>query len=109
LVGFDVDKTCKYPYERNNSAKFKERDVSILNGYEIRNLCPENSIMILAGCAPCQPFGGHDPDDTADPHSVYSREVRSEMEDLRTLIDGIKAEIQEGKSEEEIPPYLRNQ
>lgn len=56
LAGFDVDKTCKYSYEKNNSAKFVEKSVSALDGQEIRKLYPDGSITILAGCAPCQLF-----------------------------------------------------
>jgi len=56
IAGFDLDKTCKYAYEKNNSTKFIEQDVSGLDGQEIKELFPEGSIKVLAGCAPCQPF-----------------------------------------------------
>ena len=56
IAGFDVDKTCKYAYKKNNSARFKEKDISDLNAQEIRKLYPEDSVKVLAGCAPCQPF-----------------------------------------------------
>lgn len=56
IAGFDVDKACKYAYEKNNSARFKGKSVSDLDGEKIKKLYPEDSITILAGCAPCQPF-----------------------------------------------------
>jgi DNA (cytosine-5)-methyltransferase 1 len=56
VAGFDVDKSCKYAYEKNNSARFKGESVSDLDGEEIKKLYPEDSIKILAGCAPCQPY-----------------------------------------------------
>jgi DNA (cytosine-5)-methyltransferase 1 len=59
VAGFDVDKTCKYPYEKNNSATFIEKSVSEIDGEEIKKLYPEGSIKILAGCAPCQPFSSY--------------------------------------------------
>lgn len=56
IAGFDLDETCKFAYEKNNSAKFIHKDVSSLEGQEVDSLYPPSSIKILAGCAPCQPF-----------------------------------------------------
>ena len=56
VAGIDLDPACKYPYEYNNNATFIERDVTDLNGEELRALFPSGAIQILAGCAPCQPF-----------------------------------------------------
>jgi len=56
VAGFDVNKSCKYAYEKNNLAKFKEKSISALNGERIKKLFPQGSIKILAGCAPCQPY-----------------------------------------------------
>ena len=55
-AGFDIEKTCKYPYEFNNKAKFYEKDIRAVSGYEINKCYSKNSIRVLAGCAPCQPF-----------------------------------------------------
>jgi len=60
LAGFDSDVTCKYAYEKNNHpAKFNEKDVRDVTGQEIKALYPTNSIKILVGCAPCQPFSSY--------------------------------------------------
>jgi DNA (cytosine-5)-methyltransferase 1 len=64
IAGIDVDKSCRYPFEKNNSACFLERDVKELPGSEIRDLFAEAQTTLLAGCAPCQPF------------STYSRSGR---------------------------------
>jgi DNA (cytosine-5)-methyltransferase 1 len=75
LVGFDVDKTCKYSYEKNNSARFEEKNVSVLEGHEIKKLYPASSIKILAGCAPCQLF------------SPYARTKKKESDKWKLLYE----------------------
>lgn len=59
LAGFDIDSTCKYAYETNNDATFYDTDISKLSGDILLKLFPENSIKVLVGCAPCQPFSNH--------------------------------------------------
>jgi DNA (cytosine-5)-methyltransferase 1 len=56
IAGFDLDKTCKYPYEKNNSSTFVEKDIGDLKAKDIKKLYPKGSVRILVGCAPCQPF-----------------------------------------------------
>ncbi|WP_290516373.1 DNA (cytosine-5-)-methyltransferase [Alcanivorax sp.] len=57
VAGFDIDKHCKYPYEKNNpGAIFYKKDISELKKSELEALYPKNCIKLLAGCAPCQPF-----------------------------------------------------
>lgn len=55
-AGFDIEKTCKYPYEFNNNAKFFEKDIRKVTGEDINKCYSKNAIRVLAGCAPCQPF-----------------------------------------------------
>ena len=71
LAGFDVDRKCRYAYERNNSAKFIERDIRGLTGVELRKLWGRKGHSLLAGCAPCQPF------------STYSRKGRPARQDSK--------------------------
>jgi DNA (cytosine-5)-methyltransferase 1 len=59
LAGFDIDATCKYAYETNNDSTFYDTDISKLSGDYLLELFPENSIKVLVGCAPCQPFSNH--------------------------------------------------
>lgn len=56
VAGFDIDENCRFPYEANNKANFIEKDVSKLSGKDILSYWQPNSITLLAGCAPCQPF-----------------------------------------------------
>ncbi|MDZ4716130.1 MAG: DNA (cytosine-5-)-methyltransferase [Cytophagales bacterium] len=55
-AGIDFDASCKYAYEKNNSTSFIHADLTKTSPTEIANLYPNNSIKILAGCAPCQAF-----------------------------------------------------
>ncbi len=56
VAGIDIDSACRYPYEENIHAKYIRKDISDVSGREISRLYPENSIKVLVGCAPCQPF-----------------------------------------------------
>ena len=58
LAGFDIDWTCKYAYETNTGGHFYFKDIKEVTGEEIQRLYSKkkNSIRVLAGCAPCQPF-----------------------------------------------------
>lgn len=56
LAGFDLDPSCRYPYEANNFARFHLADVGQLSGSELDDVWGDTTIRVLAGCAPCQPF-----------------------------------------------------
>lgn len=56
VAGIDFDKSCKYAYEKNNSTTFIHGDLTKYSVQEIDDLFSENSIKVLAGCAPCQAF-----------------------------------------------------
>ncbi len=58
-AGIDNDGSCKYAYEINNDSTFITKDINEITGEEIRNLYSDNSIKILVGCAPCQPFSSY--------------------------------------------------
>lgn len=55
-AGYDIEDTCRYPYENNNNAKFINKDIQSVTSEEITQHYSKNSIKLLAGCAPCQPF-----------------------------------------------------
>lgn len=61
LAGYDLDWTCQYAYESNTGGKFNYRDVNTITGKEINILYSKrkNTIRVLAGCAPCQPFSSY--------------------------------------------------
>lgn len=58
-AGFDLDPTCKYPFEHNNGSRFIQKDVNELTGKELLEYYPPGCLKILAGCAPCQPFSSY--------------------------------------------------
>jgi DNA (cytosine-5)-methyltransferase 1 len=58
-AGIDNDESCCYAYETNNNAKFIAKDINNISSEEIKNLYSPNSIKILVGCAPCQPFSSY--------------------------------------------------
>ncbi|GHT57323.1 cytosine-specific methyltransferase [Bacteroidia bacterium] len=59
IAGFDIDKTCKYAYEKNNDAKFYFQDIKEVTGQSVKELYNKSAIKVLAGCAPCQPFSSY--------------------------------------------------
>lgn len=59
LAGYDLDRTCKYAYETNNKAVFNCKDIREVTAEDILPLYSQESIRILAGCAPCQPFSSY--------------------------------------------------
>lgn len=74
-AGFDIDPSCRYPFEANNAATFLECDVATLTAEQIRPYLAGSDVTLLAGCAPCQPF------------STYSRSGRnSEYESQWPLV-----------------------
>ena len=64
-AGIDIDPSCRFPFEENNSAIFLERDVGTLDPDEVIRHYGGADLTLLAGCAPCQPF------------STYSRSGRN--------------------------------
>ncbi|MEJ0021256.1 MAG: DNA cytosine methyltransferase [Candidatus Doudnabacteria bacterium] len=58
VAGIDNDSSCKFGYEYNNKTKFIDQDIINVTPQQIDKLFgPKNqTIRVLAGCAPCQPF-----------------------------------------------------
>ncbi len=56
VAGFDNDKTCEYAYSHNNNTEFHCRNIREVTANEINSCYSKDSIKILVGCAPCQPF-----------------------------------------------------
>ena len=58
-AGIDIDPACRHPFQTNVEAAFYQKDVAELSPRFVESLFPANSIRILAGCAPCQPFSSY--------------------------------------------------
>lgn len=56
VAGIDSDHTCGFAFTENNKARFICEDVNEIDPKKIKKLFPKNTIKILVGCAPCQPF-----------------------------------------------------
>lgn len=59
LAGLDNDESCEYPYKKNNNCKFISADIAKYDFEEMKGLYSKDSIRVLVGCAPCQPFSSH--------------------------------------------------
>ena len=59
IAGIDIDRTCKYAYEINNKSVFINENIENIRGEELKALYPKDSIKVLMGCAPCQPFSNY--------------------------------------------------
>ena len=59
-LGLDIDSTCRYAYEANNSgAVFREADIREVSFADFEVYYGESAVTALVGCAPCQPFSAH--------------------------------------------------
>ena len=57
--GIDTDTWCRFPYEANNDAFFHHRDIREMTAPELESFFRNDSVKLLAGCAPCQPFSNY--------------------------------------------------
>lgn len=56
-AGYDIDETCRYPFEANNGgATFHREDVTELSASALEAHYPEGAWRVMVGCAPCQPY-----------------------------------------------------
>jgi DNA (cytosine-5)-methyltransferase 1 len=102
IAGLDIDESCKFAYERNNDAKFITSDIGNADSGEITNLYPEDSIKILMGCAPCQPFSTYSHRYNKDGHKDDKWKL---INSFLNIINEVKPEI---VSMENVP-QLKNQ
>ena len=62
VKGVDVDETAKETYERNNpGAEFVQTDIRKISPDDILGGVDRSGRLMLAGCAPCQPFSAQNP------------------------------------------------
>jgi DNA (cytosine-5)-methyltransferase 1 len=62
VAGFDADGRCKETYEKNNRpAQFHERDICDVSAAAVWKVLGSRRTgdLLIAGCAPCQPFSKH--------------------------------------------------
>lgn len=58
VAGIDNDSSCKFGYEYNNRTTFIGKDILAVSADDVNGLFGslKDTIRVLAGCAPCQPF-----------------------------------------------------
>lgn len=100
-AGIDTDSTCRFPYEENNDgARFIEKDITDIRSKEIEGLFKKDSIRVLAGCAPCQPF------------STYSQRYDNERDGKWALLNEFDRIVRDTKPEivtmENVPAILKH-
>ncbi len=59
LAGLDNDKSCEYSFKQNNNCKFIAANISKYDFEKMKSIYSKDSIRVLVGCAPCQPFSSH--------------------------------------------------
>lgn len=62
VAGLDADGRCKETYENNNRpVRFHEQDICEVSGRDVWRLLGSRRTgdLLIAGCAPCQPFSKH--------------------------------------------------
>lgn len=100
VAGIDIDIECHFPYEKNNNARFIHEDVHTINGRELRAYWPSDSLTLLAGCAPCQPF------------STYSRSHKAVQDDKWALVSEFGRLVRQSKPDlvtmENVPQLLQH-
>lgn len=87
VAGIDNDSTCKFGYEYNNKTKFIDNDILQVSAKDIKRLFGNgNTIRVLAGCAPCQPFS------KLNLKKITQQQLQP-LEKFAQLIDEVKPDI----------------
>lgn len=63
VAGIDNDGSCRFGYEHNNRSRFIHKEIKDVTAAEINQLfgSKRDTIRVLVGCAPCQPFSRYNP------------------------------------------------
>ena len=95
-AGIDIDEACRFPYEKNNESPFIRKDVAKLTADQLGALFIPNTVRVLVGCAPCQPF------------STYNQKNKNpDWKLLHTFGALIDAALPDIVSMENVPRLLR--
>ena len=88
-AGIDIDKTCRYAFEQNNEAQFIAEDIRDISSLALERQFTRDTIKLLVGCAPCQPFSSHT--------RKYKKRNKDPqwglLAEFQRLVEGIKPEI----------------
>ncbi len=88
-AGYDIESSCRFAYEWNNAATFMDKDVAQVTPDEIQSWYKDpNSIRLLAGCAPCQPFSTYNQGRDTSKDAKWPL-----LRAFRDLIEGVRPEL----------------
>lgn len=66
-AGYDIEESCRFAYEHNNHGSvFINKDIKTVSSSEISSHYSKDSIRLLSGCAPCQPFSKYNENSRMD-------------------------------------------
>jgi DNA (cytosine-5)-methyltransferase 1 len=105
-LGIDIDPAARHPYEANNNAQFLLADLLTLEpDVIVRGFAP-NSITLLAGCAPCQPFSTYAQRARKAIRNQSDRNGNSDWRLVERFGEIIKAVQPDLVTMENVPPLL---
>lgn len=89
LAGVDFDSDAKKTYEFNNQVPYIQEDIRNITIKQIKDIFSQSkqSIKILAGCAPCQPFSNINKKD------IKTDFRRTLLDEFGRLVNGVKPHI----------------
>lgn len=84
-LGIDIDRRCEETYQANNpGSEFLAKDVTRLQPSEIRHyLARKRDDLLLAACAPCQPFAQLNRGTGRDGRAILLRHILRFVDGLR--------------------------
>ncbi|MCY4656838.1 MAG: DNA cytosine methyltransferase [Gammaproteobacteria bacterium] len=83
--GVDIDERCRYPFEKQTSARFVNKDIFEYEPHKILDAWNGAEYKVLVGCAPCQPY------------STYSQKSLGKSKERRSLISRFATLIKEAR------------
>jgi DNA (cytosine-5)-methyltransferase 1 len=92
-AGIDKDPHCKYPYEQNVDAEFRQADIQALsqNAEPINQMFPwDSDLKVLSACAPCQPYStmGHSKDRSHEDHGKWGL-----LKDVKKIVEQVAPDV----------------
>ena len=99
-AGLDVDASCKYAYEKNVQAKFIEADIANYDMTQLKGYYSKNSIKVLVGCAPCQPFSTHS-------RKIKNKKIDKRWNLINSFLDAAKELNPDIISMENVPGLIK--
>ena len=87
LAGIDIDPACRHPFEANVDATFHQKDVAELSVEFVESLFVDDSVRVLAGCAPCQPYSSYTNSDAVREHEWQL------LSKFGELVEGLRPQV----------------